>query len=144
MKAHHTIVLFSLFLLSYTCACGQDGYYVDKDHRIKAYQESMIGFLVAKKQFTSNQTPFRIEDYQSKMYVRKELEIFSDSLLVVRFGSLGDHADKFWGVLGEKDKLLLIYDRESEIRLVEFLDKYSPLTKHSVLTLIKCAFQNEH
>lgn len=135
------IIFFSSFL--YFSAHGQEGYYVEKDYRIQKYQYSIVEYLIERKQFTSNNVLFSIRDYQGKMYVRKKLEIFDDKILVVQFGSLGDHSDRFWGILGENEKFFFIYGSKNKKLLFDFLNKYNRVTQYIVRDFIKRSVEKE-
>lgn len=119
-------------------AFGQTGYYVSKDYRIKKHQKSIVEFLIVNKQFTINKTPFQVRNYEGKMFVSKEIELFHQNILVVRFGSLGDHADQYWGVLTKDTYILMDIEKEADKkRLSVFLNDYDLQTKTTICTYIK-------
>lgn len=93
---------------------AQKGYYVQKDLRIKRNQKHMVDFLLAHHQFGVNSSSLKMDEYYGKMYVQKELEVFKDNFLLVSFGSLADHGEKYWGVLTSKDYLLFTSGLEGE------------------------------
>lgn len=90
---------------------AQKGQYVEKDYRILKYEKGIVQLLIKEKQITETGSPFKIEDYEQKLFVKKCLEIYlgnSSDILLVRFGSLSDHNDKYWGVLSSQ-KAFLFY-----------------------------------
>lgn len=119
--------LISLILIA-ASAYSQQGYYVDKDPRIKKYQPEMVDFLTKNHQFGSMGIGNRKEHFMS-MFVHKTIELFpwSDkpekpSILLVKFGSLGDHATDYWGILETSSKLFFLNIENPNKELLKYMD----------------------
>ncbi|WP_316823042.1 hypothetical protein [Pedobacter gandavensis] len=104
--------IFVFLLLSGNLAFAQKGYYVDKDHRILKFQKEIIKFLIQEKQISVEKLPIKVADYSGKIFINKCVDIFrgkANNILLIQFGSLADHTDKYWGLLSNK-KEFLFYD----------------------------------
>ncbi len=125
------LVMFIILLMFSVSGYSQQGYYVDKDPRIKKYQLDMVKFLVNKKEFSVIQEPVDVKGYSGKMFVYKTIELFpwsdkpnNPGILLVKFGSLGDHARGYWAIL-EVDKSIFFLDQENDENLNAHIKKYS-------------------
>lgn len=124
-------VIFIVLLMATLRGYSQQGYYVDKDPRIKKYQLDMIKFLVNKKEFNVNKMAVDIKDYSGKMFVYKTIELFpwsdkpnNPGILLVKFGSLGDHAIHYWAIL-EADRNMFFSSVQNDESLSAYIKKYS-------------------
>ena len=134
LRHYITIVLF--FLTSFVY--GQTGYYVAKDYRIAKHEDSIINFLISKQQFGINKTPFKTSDYEGKIYVRKYLELFSDSsksVLLAQFGSLGDHTEVYWGLFTSEH--FFFFRKISDVAFKRFTKQYDSKAISVITTYIK-------
>lgn len=128
MKNFKTILSLIFLILIASSAYSQQGYYVDKDARIKKYQSEMVDFLAENHQFGSTRTSESKENFM-RMFVYKTLELFplSDkpempSILLVKFGSLGDHATHYWGILETGSKLFFLNIDSPNKELLKYMD----------------------
>jgi len=121
-----------------TPAYAQKGQYVEKDYRILKYEKGIIQLLIKEKQIPEIGSPFKIEDYEQKLFVKKCLEIYLDkpnNILLVRFGSLSDHNDKYWGVLSHKKAFLFYGTSDKDFLALKKL--YAPRTVALISFYIK-------
>lgn len=134
------LALISLILIA-SSAYSQQGYYVDKDPKIKKYQPEMVRFLTENHQFGSTGTGSRKENFFS-MFVYKTIELFpwSDNpekpgILLVKFGSLGDHATHYWGILETNSKLFFLNTENPNKELLNYMDirKYDKEIQNIIL-----------
>lgn len=141
MKNFKIILSLIFLILIASSAYSQQGYYVDKDARIKKYQPEMVDFLAENRQFGSTSIANRKENFMS-MFVYKTLELFpwSDKpekpgILLVKFGSLGDHATHYWGILETSSKLFFLNTENPNKKLLNYMDirKYDKEIQNIIL-----------
>lgn len=134
---------FIAFLFFTNLAYAQKGYYVDKDSRINKYQNDIIGFLIQERQINTQKTPMKVTDYAGKIYIKKRLEIFGDqgnSVLLIQFGSLADHADKYWGLLSSYTKVF--FYKVNDPKFLYLNNTNDSLTVNTISAYIKQATLN--
>lgn len=140
-------IILSLLSLLLTSACGysQQGYYVDKDPRIKKYQPEMVDFLTKNHQFGGTGPGNRKENFMS-MFVYKTIELFPwcdkpdrPSILLVKFGSLADHGTDYWGLLEANSKLFFLNTEKPSNDLLNYMNakKYSKEYQDIILNTLK-------
>ncbi|WP_316838573.1 hypothetical protein [Pedobacter gandavensis] len=103
--------MFIVFVLSTNVAFAQKGYNVDKDHRILKFQNEIINFLIQEKQISIEKSPIKMADYSGQIFIKKHVDIYGakvGDVLLIQFGSLGDHIDKYWGLINRR-KMFLFY-----------------------------------
>jgi hypothetical protein len=123
---------FIAFLFFTNIACAQKGYYMDKDFRIIKYQSDVISYLIQEQQIQPKSIPVKMADYSGKLFIRKCLDIYKDkanSILLVQFGSLADHADKYWGLLSSQNKFFFYKVDDPEfLKLIKANDSITVAT----------------
>ncbi|MTH14849.1 hypothetical protein [Flavobacterium sp. LC2016-01] len=131
------------FSISTSFIYSQKGFRVDKDYRIKKYQEEMIQFLIDHNQFgTKDETKKSlIKKYSNAIGTTKCIEIFSnkseDSILLVRFYSLGSGADDYWGILEKNNKHLFYYNKKDIASVIDYIKKYDTKNQKILLDYLK-------
>ncbi len=129
---------FVAFMLFTNIACAQKGYYVDKDYRILKYQSEIINFLIQEKQIPTEKGSIKAADYTGKIFVKKCLDVYrsnANNILLIQFGSLADHADRYWGLLSSESKFFFYKIDDPEfLKLIKAND---PLTVTTVAAYIK-------
>lgn len=134
------ILIIFIFLIVST-SYGQKGLDVDKDSRIEKYQSEMIKYLIENSWLEKQEKgKIIISNYSSSMGIKKYVEIFQtgqNTVLLVRFYSLGSHAINYWGILEKDHSLFFYYDEKKEIELSEKLKKYDEKTKKNILSSIR-------
>ena len=131
---------FIAFLFFTNIACAQQGYYVDKDSRIIKYHSEVISFLIQEKQIHPKSMSVKAAHYTGKIFIKKCLDIYKDktnSILLVQFGSLADHADKYWGLLSKKNKFF--FYKVADPEFLKFTKSNDSLTVTTISAYIKQA-----
>lgn len=131
-------LFFIICMLSSNVALAQEGYYVDKDPRILKFQDDIINFLKQEKQIIVEEGSSRKADYSGKIFIHKCVDIFrakGNDILLIHFGSLGDHCDKFWGLLS-KQEMFLFYNIDDP-DFLKFKKVNDPVIVTTITTYIK-------
>ena len=142
---NRTKLLLSISIFFFVCitAYSQEGYYVDKDYRIKKYQKEMIKFLVENKWLSKKEkSEIIVGNYSGNMGITKCIEVFpikpeKNSVLLVRFYSLGSHAVNYWGLLEKDNKFFFYYDDKNLSKIEDYLKKYNERTQIIILSYVK-------
>lgn len=137
-KVFFLILSFSILSVN---SFGQVGFNVAKDSRIEKFQRDIVQYLLDQKQLFGNRNPSKIEDLYPLLLVRKEMELFSEDgsqkILLIRFSTLSDHGDEFWGVLMEKEKNFFYNNKDpGYIKISKEIDK-----KSFYLIKVYCGFK---
>lgn len=121
---------------------SQEGYYVDKDYRIKKYQLNMVRFLVQKELFSDNNLSLR-QQFNS-MFVYKAIDLFpwttnksKPSILIVKFGVLGDDIPQFWAILENNSRFFFANTVVPNRELATYIEKYDKVTRDIILMTLK-------
>ncbi len=136
MKKFIFILIFILPITLY----AQSGYYISKDRRVDRTKDDIIRFLVEKKELSGATS---LSSYYPKVYINKELEFTNNcnNALIVKFGSLGDHAQEYWGVISSiknKESIYIIKNNESAESLSSQLLNCDTARSKVILYYIKC------
>lgn len=108
------LLMYMVSLFGYS-----QGFYIDKDVRIHNIQKDVVGFLIKQKEIDSvKKRPYDAPEYLGSIYIAKQMDFYSrcDNVLLIRFGSLGDHANSYWGVItkvNRKDTLYFFNEGEN-------------------------------
>ncbi|SFN61147.1 hypothetical protein SAMN05444143_1392 [Flavobacterium succinicans] len=142
LKNKLALSVYLLFFVSFVYS--QEGYRVDKDYRIKKYQEEMISFLINENQFGTEikKKTKLIKDYSNLMSIQKCLEVFlvepkENQILLVLFYSFGSGANKYWGILEKDNKYFFYYDEKDKFQIEAYLKKYDIKTQKIILDYVK-------
>ena len=137
--------LFLIFYFSLSVAFCQKGYYISKDYRIKKYEKEIVRILITDNQLPDNQ-PFKLDYYQGRIFIQKCLEIFPTSglngILIIKFGSLGDHSNRYFGILNDHEKLLMPYKFDDD-NLTTFLKHCDSKTRAIIINYIQLTLKAE-
>ncbi|UEG55321.1 hypothetical protein LLH06_10150 [Mucilaginibacter daejeonensis] len=109
----HTLFLITIICLKVISpAMAQQPSFVDKDYRISSHKNDFFDFLVKTGNFSESEN-FKIDAFRNSFFVKKCIELYrpGPNILLVRFGSLGDHSRKYWAILNKK-KLYMFYDEK--------------------------------
>lgn len=126
--------LFILTNLSY----GQIGYLESKDYRFVKSADSIISFLISKRQFDVNKIPFKTGDYIPKIFVDKNLELFVDSsksILLIQFGSMSNDANRFWGLFDSERFCFFLKTKDPNFQ--SFIKQYDSRIDAVITSYIK-------
>lgn len=130
-------------LLFISVSYSQQGYYVEKDSRIKKYQKEIIQYLIDNKSLNKKEKgEIIISNYSGSIGITKFIEVFplepnKTKVLLVRFYSLATHSLNYWGLLDINNKFLFYYDENHKTEISDYLKKYDENTRNIILSSLK-------
>lgn len=120
---------------------AQSSYYINKDSRISSTKDEIIRFLIEKKDLSGAKK--NLSAYYSKVYINKEFEFASscNNALIVKFGTIADHSQEYWGVIfsiKSKDTLYILKSNESAESLSAQFSNCDTARSKAILYYIQC------
>jgi hypothetical protein len=140
MKKLKYILLILLGLGFYTSSAQK----VKLDKRVVAIRDSVVGRLINEKQYHRQYKA--IFQYYGITYIKRELELFEDSLLLVRFRATNPNSKQYWGLIKKDDNLLFHYkqnENDNNLELAKYLSKCKSNTKKVILSYLNLYTQDD-
>lgn len=144
MKKLKYILLAALSMAFYTSS-AQKSKLIDQDKRVLAIRDSVVRKLGSENEFDRKRKA-TFQHYGS-IYITKELELFGEDLLLIRFGTTSPHGRHYWGLLKKGNPFLFHYaanDQESHTDLLNYLNDYDSNIKNVILGYLKLYAQNDY
>jgi hypothetical protein len=120
--------------------------FIDKDLRIINARNSIVKLLLKDQEF-GDPGKHNLNYFYNEIYITKEIELFHNNLLLIRFGSLSPHGQNYWGILQKNKTFLFHYSsngKDSHDDLLNYLNKSEINTRKTILDYLARYAQDEY